>query len=111
MEDTALDTPPDRMVGSPARKSVMKRPRWVAGGQPLETRERPSDAPAAARLFGEGARMRFPHVTTALFATAVVALVPALAHASEASLVLPDLASVRFLGVDGWSLLFWMGLV
>jgi K(+)-stimulated pyrophosphate-energized sodium pump len=36
---------------------------------------------------------------------------PALARASEAELVLPPLDSVEFVGVDGWSLLLWMGLV
>ncbi len=34
-----------------------------------------------------------------------------LAGASEAELILPDLASERFLGVDGWTLLLVMGIV
>src|SRR5262245_36824951 len=47
--------------------------------------------------------MRFPRVTTVALAALAAALVPALAHASEASLVMPDLGSGR-------SLLLWLGL-
>jgi K(+)-stimulated pyrophosphate-energized sodium pump len=50
-------------------------------------------------------------VTTFALAVAVAALVPALAHASEASLVLPDLNSVQFLGMGGGRLLIVMGVV
>jgi K(+)-stimulated pyrophosphate-energized sodium pump len=39
------------------------------------------------------------------------ALAPAVAHASEASLVLPDLNSVRFLGFGGGTLLLVLGVV
>jgi K(+)-stimulated pyrophosphate-energized sodium pump len=41
---------------------------------------------------------------------AVLAMLPAVARASEADLVLPNLASVRFVGVDGWTLLTVLGL-
>jgi K(+)-stimulated pyrophosphate-energized sodium pump len=46
-------------------------------------------------------------------ATGLLALLsaPALARASEAELVLPPLDSVEFVGMDGWSLLLWMGVV
>jgi K(+)-stimulated pyrophosphate-energized sodium pump len=44
-------------------------------------------------------------------AAALACLLPELAHASEASLVLPDLNSVTFLGLPGGTLLLWMGLV
>jgi K(+)-stimulated pyrophosphate-energized sodium pump len=54
--------------------------------------------------------MRFPRATT-LLAAALACLLPALAHASEASLVLPDLNSVLFLGIGGGTLLLWMGVV
>jgi K(+)-stimulated pyrophosphate-energized sodium pump len=52
-------------------------------------------------------------VRSLVTSTTIVALVllAALAHASEAELVLPDLASQRFLGVDGWTLLFGLGVV
>ncbi len=55
--------------------------------------------------------MRFPRVTTLVFAAAGAALAPALAHASEASLVLPDLNSVRFVGFGGGTLLLVLGVV
>jgi K(+)-stimulated pyrophosphate-energized sodium pump len=48
--------------------------------------------------------MRFQPVTTAVLAAVAAALMPALAHASEASLILPDLGSGR-------PLLFWLGIV
>jgi K(+)-stimulated pyrophosphate-energized sodium pump len=48
---------------------------------------------------------------TIVVAAVVAALLPALAHASEASLVLPDLNSVEFLGMGGGILLMWMGVV
>jgi K(+)-stimulated pyrophosphate-energized sodium pump len=44
-------------------------------------------------------------------AAAALVLVASLVHASEAELVLPNLASERFLGVDGWTLLFSLGVV
>ncbi|HEY2389388.1 MAG TPA: sodium-translocating pyrophosphatase [Candidatus Binatia bacterium] len=44
-------------------------------------------------------------------AAAALVLVASLVHASEAELVLPNLASERFLGVDGWTLLFVLGIV
>jgi len=49
-------------------------------------------------------------VVTATAAAALV-LVASLVQASEAELVLPNLASERFLGVDGWTLLFGLGVV
>jgi K(+)-stimulated pyrophosphate-energized sodium pump len=55
--------------------------------------------------------MRFPQASTIVLAAVAAALVPALAHASEASLVLPDLNSVQFLGVGGATLLVWLGVV
>src|SRR6266403_2240761 len=61
--------------------------------------------------FGVGARMRsFRKLVTSVVAVALV-LVAALARASEAELVLPDLHSVGFLGTDGWTLLFGLGVV
>jgi len=53
--------------------------------------------------------MRLPRLTSLV--VAVLAAVPSLARASEADLVLPNLASVRFLGTDGWTLLLVLGLV
>jgi K(+)-stimulated pyrophosphate-energized sodium pump len=44
-------------------------------------------------------------------AAAVFVLIASLVQASEAELVLPNLASERFLGVDGWTLLFVLGIV
>jgi K(+)-stimulated pyrophosphate-energized sodium pump len=55
--------------------------------------------------------MRFQRAMTIVLAAVVAAMLPAVAHASEASLVLPDLNSVRFLGVGGATLLLWMGIV
>ncbi|HYD50203.1 MAG TPA: hypothetical protein VEB21_17730, partial [Terriglobales bacterium] len=55
--------------------------------------------------------MRIPRVVSILAPILSVALVPAAAFASEADLVMPDLSQVSFVGIDGWSLLFWMGLV
>ncbi len=55
--------------------------------------------------------MRFPRVTTSVLAAAMAGLAPALAHASEASLVLPNLNSVQFVGVGGGSLLLVLGVV
>ncbi len=49
-------------------------------------------------------------LVTSVVAVALV-LVAQLARASEAELVLPDLHSVRFLGTDGWTLLFGLGVV
>jgi K(+)-stimulated pyrophosphate-energized sodium pump len=46
-----------------------------------------------------------------MLAAALAGLLPGPAHASEASLVLPDLNSVTFLGLPGGTLLLWMGLV
>jgi K(+)-stimulated pyrophosphate-energized sodium pump len=54
--------------------------------------------------------MRLPLPAAAL-AAVILALAPSIALAGEASLVLPDLGSVSFLGVPGWTLLFWMGLI
>ena len=48
--------------------------------------------------------MRFPRVTTVVLAAVTAALLPAVALASEASLVLPPLG-------DGRSLLLWLGIV
>src|SRR5690242_4372937 len=45
------------------------------------------------------------------FVTMVLVLAASLAHASEAELILPDLRSQQFLGVDGWTLLFGLGVV
>ncbi len=51
-------------------------------------------------------------VTSSLFAAfALVLMAAGFAGASEAELVLPDLSSQRFLGVDGWTLLLVMGVV
>jgi K(+)-stimulated pyrophosphate-energized sodium pump len=51
-------------------------------------------------------------VTSSLFAAVALVLAAAgMAGASEAELILPNLASQRFLGVDGWTLLFGMGIV
>jgi hypothetical protein len=44
-------------------------------------------------------------------AVLAAALAPALAHASEASLVLPDLNSVKFVGFGGATLLAVLGVV
>ncbi|MBI3766918.1 MAG: sodium-translocating pyrophosphatase [Deltaproteobacteria bacterium] len=48
-------------------------------------------------------------VTSAM--TVALVLLTSLAYGSEAELVLPDLASQHFLGVDGWTLLFGLGVV
>ena len=51
-------------------------------------------------------------ITAALLRGLALVLVTAgLAAASEAELILPDLASESFLGVDGWTLLLVMGAV
>jgi len=51
-------------------------------------------------------------LTSSLFAAFAFVLVAAgMAGASEAELILPDLASQQFLGVDGWTLLLGMGIV
>jgi K(+)-stimulated pyrophosphate-energized sodium pump len=51
-------------------------------------------------------------MASSLFAAlALVLLAAGLAGASEAELILPNLASEKFLGVDGWTLLFGMGIV
>src|SRR5262245_65240337 len=55
--------------------------------------------------------MRFPRVARVVFAALAAALIPALAHAGEASLVLPDLNSVQFLGMGGGRLLMLLGVV
>jgi K(+)-stimulated pyrophosphate-energized sodium pump len=55
--------------------------------------------------------MRFPRMTSVVLAAVVAALVPALAHASEASLVLPDLNSVKFVGFGGGTLLVVLGVI
>src|SRR5262245_5441744 len=58
--------------------------------------------------------MRFPRVTTstlAVLALLAAALAPTLAHASEASLILPDLNSVKFVGFGGGTLLLVLGVV
>jgi K(+)-stimulated pyrophosphate-energized sodium pump len=55
--------------------------------------------------------MRFPRATIFTLAAALACLRPELALASEASLVLPDLNSVTFLGLPGGTLLLWMGLI
>jgi K(+)-stimulated pyrophosphate-energized sodium pump len=60
--------------------------------------------------------MKSPRIATAVrrlvgLAALLWVVVPALAYGSEADLVLPDLASQRFLGVDGWTLLFVLGAV
>jgi K(+)-stimulated pyrophosphate-energized sodium pump len=50
--------------------------------------------------------------TRSLFAALALVLAAAgLAGASEAELILPNLASERFLGVDGWTLLLVMGAI
>jgi K(+)-stimulated pyrophosphate-energized sodium pump len=41
----------------------------------------------------------------AIAAFAIAVLLPAVAYASEAELKLPDLRQVKFLGIDGWTLL------
>jgi K(+)-stimulated pyrophosphate-energized sodium pump len=51
-------------------------------------------------------------VTSSLFVVLALVLGAAgMAGASEAELILPNLASERFLGVDGWTLLLLMGAV
>jgi K(+)-stimulated pyrophosphate-energized sodium pump len=50
-------------------------------------------------------------VTTFSLAVMAAALAPALAHASEASLILPDLNSVQFVGFGGATLLAVLGVV
>ncbi len=51
-------------------------------------------------------------VTSSLFVVLALVLSAAgMAGASEAELILPNLASERFLGVDGWTLLLLMGAV
>jgi K(+)-stimulated pyrophosphate-energized sodium pump len=51
-------------------------------------------------------------VTSSLFAVVALVLAAAgVAGASEAELILPDLSSQSFLGVDGWTLLLVMGVV
>jgi K(+)-stimulated pyrophosphate-energized sodium pump len=55
--------------------------------------------------------MRFPRLTLLVTAVLGAAVAPAPARASEASLVIPDLSSVRFVGVDGWTLLAVGGIV
>ena len=51
-------------------------------------------------------------VTSSLFAALALVLGAAgVAGASEAELILPNLASQKFLGVDGWTLLLIMGAV
>ncbi|HLK88927.1 MAG TPA: sodium-translocating pyrophosphatase [Polyangia bacterium] len=54
--------------------------------------------------------MRFPRLTLLVAAALGAAALPAPARASEASLVIPDLAAVRFFGVDGWTLLAVAGV-
>ena len=55
--------------------------------------------------------MRFVRsIVTSATALALV-FTAAVARASEAELVLPNLASQRFLGLDGWTLLFGLGVV
>ncbi len=53
--------------------------------------------------------MRFPRMTSVMAAAVLAA--PTLAHASEASLVLPDLNSVKFVGFGGGTLLLILGVV
>ena len=55
--------------------------------------------------------MRFPRMTSVMAAAVVAAIAPALAHASEASLILPDLNSVKFVGFGGGTLLAVLGLI
>ena len=55
--------------------------------------------------------MRFPRLTLLVTAVLGAAVGPAPARASEASLVIPDLSAVRFVGVDGWTLLAVGGVV
>ncbi len=51
-------------------------------------------------------------LTSSLFAALALVLAAAgMAGASEAELILPNLASEKFLGVDGWTLLLGMGTV
>src|SRR6185369_9264182 len=61
--------------------------------------------------FGEGARMKLVRNLFTPFVTVVLVLAASFVHASEAELVLPDLRSQHFLGVDGWTLLFGLGVV
>src|SRR5688572_29598265 len=83
-----------------------------SGGQPLETLGwwgRPSRPP---RVFGGGTRVIRSRITAALLrGLALVLVSTGLAGASEANLILPDLASESFLGVDGWTLLLVMGAI
>src|SRR3954471_10760720 len=55
--------------------------------------------------------MKFVRNLFAPFLGMALVLVAWLSQASEAELVLPNLASQRFLGVDGWTLLFGLGVV
>src|SRR6185295_12794885 len=87
-----------------------------ADGQPLETDE-------ALRSRGAGFQFGGAHPMTkdfariirrvAAVATAAIAVltIASAACASEAELVLPNLGSQRFVGVDGWTLLFVLGIV
>jgi K(+)-stimulated pyrophosphate-energized sodium pump len=68
-------------------------------------------APTASACLEKVSRMRFPRATSFVLAVLLAGLLPGLAHASEASLVLPDLNSVEFFGMGGATLLLWMGLV
>ncbi len=52
-----------------------------------------------------------PSRLTSLIAATVTLLLAPVARASEAELVLPDLASQRFVGIDGWTLLLVLGAV
>ena len=54
--------------------------------------------------------MRIPR-SVVVGASALALLLPAVAFGSEADLVMPDLSTQSFLGINGWSLLFWLGLV
>jgi len=55
--------------------------------------------------------MRVTRVRSVVVALVAALLwLPRLAGASEAELVLPDLSTVRFVGVDGWTLLAVLGL-
>jgi K(+)-stimulated pyrophosphate-energized sodium pump len=53
------------------------------------------------RMFIQGLRTTLG----AIAAFTIAVLMPAIAHASEAELKLPDLRQVKFLGMDGWTLL------
>jgi K(+)-stimulated pyrophosphate-energized sodium pump len=55
--------------------------------------------------------MRFVRSVVTSAVTVALVLAASLAPASEAELLLPDLSSERFLGVDGWTLLFGLGIV